>query len=221
MELPSQNTAHESFWRQLLRYLVSTTPGQYTVGAGRDAYAVGDEVLISAEVNDSKFEPITDAAVAATLTLPSGARIELPLELAPIGTTSMPGTSGAAPEEKVSRYVGKLIVTEPGSYQVGMSARRGGKILGEASAAFLVSERSREYFNAVQNVGLLKRIAAETGGRYFPIGKAGEIPDELTMLGGRNSERVSLDLWDMPVNFLLLIGLAGAEWFLRKRQGLA
>jgi hypothetical protein len=102
-----------------------------------------------------------------------------------------------------------------------MSARRGGKILGEASAAFLVSERSREYFNAVQNVGLLKRIAAETGGRYFPIGKSGEILDELTMLGGRNSERVSRDLWDMPVNFLLLIGLAGAEWFLRKRQGLA
>ena len=221
MELPSQNTAHESFWRQLLRYLVSTTPGQFTVGAGRDAYAVGDEVLISAEVNDSKFEPITDAAVAATLTLPSGARIELPLELAPIGPTSMPGTSGVATEEKVSRYVGKLIVTEPGSYQVGMSARRGGKILGEASAAFLVSERSREYFNAVQNVGLLKRIAAETGGRYLPIGKAGELPDELTMLEGRNSERVSLDLWDMPINFLLLIGLAGAEWFLRKRQGLA
>ncbi len=221
MELPSQNTAHESFWRQLLRYLVSTTPGQFTVGAGRDAYAVGDEVLISAEVNDSKFEPITDAAVAATLTLPSGGRIELPLELAPLGMTSMPGTSGAATEEKISRYVGKLIVTEPGSYQVGMSARRGGKILGEASAAFLVSERSREYFNAVQNVGLLKRIAAETGGRYFPIGKSGEILDELTMLGGRNSERVSRDLWDMPVNFLLLIGLAGAEWFLRKRQGLA
>jgi len=221
MELPSQNTAHESFWRQLLRYLVSTTPGQFTVGAGRDAYAVGDEVLISAEINDSKFEPITDAAVAATLTIPSGGRIELPLEIAPLGMTSMPGTSGAATEEKISRYVGKLIVTEPGSYQVGMNARRGGKILGEASAAFLVSERSREYFNAVQNVGLLKRIAAETGGRYFPIGKAGEILDELTMLGGRNSERVSRDLWDMPVNFLLLIGLAGAEWFLRKRQGLA
>src|SRR5262249_18512574 len=33
MELPSQNNAHETFWRQLLRYLVSATPNQYEVAA--------------------------------------------------------------------------------------------------------------------------------------------------------------------------------------------
>jgi hypothetical protein len=32
---------------------------------------------------------------------------------------------------------------------------------------------------------------------------------------------VTKDLWDMPVNFLLLVGLLSGEWFLRKRHGLA
>ena len=44
---------------------------------------------------------------------------------------------------------------------------------------------------------------------------------QITMLEGKNSERVSKDLWDMPINFMLLVGLASAEWFLRKRRGLA
>jgi len=36
-----------------------------------------------------------------------------------------------------------------------------------------------------------------------------------------SSVRETKDLWDMPINFLLLVGLASAEWFLRKRKGLA
>jgi hypothetical protein len=33
--------------------------------------------------------------------------------------------------------------------------------------------------------------------------------------------RETRDLWDMPINFLLLVALAAAEWFVRKRKGLA
>ena len=92
---------------------------------------------------------------------------------------------------------------------------------GEATASFLVSERSREFFEAAPNVPLLKRIATETGGRYFALEDAAGLVDTVSLVEGRHSERVRRDLWDMPINFLLLIGLVGAEWFLRKRQGLA
>jgi hypothetical protein len=30
-----------------------------------------------------------------------------------------------------------------------------------------------------------------------------------------------MDLWDMPINFLLLIALVSAEWGYRKMRGLA
>jgi hypothetical protein len=53
------------------------------------------------------------------------------------------------------------------------------------------------------------------------LSDANDLLDEITLLEGKNSERVSKDLWDMPINFILLVGLAGAEWFLRKRKGLA
>jgi hypothetical protein len=102
-----------------------------------------------------------------------------------------------------------------------MTARRGGATLGEAQSTFLITDRTREFNDAAQNVELLKRAAGETGGKYFPLSDANNLLDEITLLEGKNSERVSKDLWDMPINFILLVGLAGAEWFLRKRKGLA
>ncbi len=207
MEMDSKNTAHENFWRQLLRYLVSTTPNQYEIAAERDVYTRGDVVNLRGEVSDKKFDPITDAQVSAVVTKPSGGTIELPLKI----------NYG----DQVSDYRGEFNPDEMGLYRLEMSARRGGAVLGTAQSSFLITERTREFHDAAQNVELLKRVSAETGGKYFPLNRAKDLLDEITMLEGKNSERVSKDLWDMPINFMLLVGLASAEWFLRKRKGLA
>lgn len=207
MELPSQNTSHETFWRQLLRYQVSSVPRRFEVLTERDTYVAGDEVTIVAELNNARFEPITDAKVVATVTLPSGQRIEVSLD--PIF------------EEKVVNYRGNLTVGEAGIHTISTTASHGGGTTSEVRSSFLVSSQNREYYDAGQNAPLLKRIAAETGGQYYPLSEAGKVADEITLLEGRNSERVARDLWDMPINFLLLIGLVAGEWFLRKREGMA
>ena len=90
-----------------------------------------------------------------------------------------------------------------------------------ATANVLVSDLNREYYSAAQNSDLLKRIAAETGGKYYTPDQTQSLIDDLTYRQTPYSERVTKDLWDMPVNFLLLVGLLSAEWFLRKREGLA
>jgi uncharacterized membrane protein len=207
MEMDSKNTSHENFWRQLLRYLVSTTPKQYEIAAERDVYAPADIINLHGEVNDNKFDAVTDAQVTARITKPQGSTIELPLKI--------------NYNDKGSDYRNELTADENGLYRVEMTAMRGGAMLGTAESTFYVTDRTREFHDAAQNVELLKRVAAETGGKYFPLNQANDLLDEITMLEGKNSERVSKDLWDMPVNFLLLIGLASAEWFLRKRKGLA
>jgi hypothetical protein len=207
MEMNSKNTSHENFWRQLLRYLVSTTPNQYEIAAERDVYAPADVINLRGEVNDNKFDAVTDAQVTARVIKPQGGTIELPLKI--------------NYNDKGSDYRNELTADENGLYRVEMTAVRGGATLGTAESTFYVTDRTREFHDAAQNVELLKRVAAETGGQYFPLNRANDLLDEITMLEGKNSERVSKDLWDMPVNFLLLICLASAEWFLRKRKGLA
>jgi len=211
MELPSQNNAHETFWRQLLRYLVSATPNQYEVAAERDVYTKGDTVVLRGEVNDKKFNAVTDAQVVARVTKPSGATAEIPLKINYGERQNGPGAD----------YRNEFTPDENGLYKIEMTARRGGTTLGSAQSSFLITDRTREFNDAAQNVELLKRAAAETGGKYFPLSAANDLLDEITLLEGKNSERVSKDLWDMPINFILLIGLAGGEWFLRKRKGLA
>ncbi|MGH9832032.1 MAG: glutamine amidotransferase [Blastocatellia bacterium] len=211
MEMPSQNNAHETFWRQLLRYLVSATPNQYEISAERDVYTTGDAITLRGEVHDKKFNAITDAQVVALVTKPSGASTEIPLKI----------NFGEQQNGPVTDYRNEFTADENGLYKIEMTARRGGTTLGTAQSSFLITERTREFHDAAQNVELLKRVAAETGGKYFPFNLANDLLDEITLLEGKNSERVSKDLWDMPINFLLLIGLAGAEWFLRKRKGLA
>ncbi len=210
MQLESKNTSHENFWRQTLRYLVSTTPNPIEVLSERDVYAAGDPVRIRSEVHDKKFEAVKDATVTARITKPSGQTIEMPMAF------NFPAESADAND-----YQTEYKPDEQGLYKIEMTARKAGATLGTAQSSFLVTELNREFHDAAQNVELLKRIAAETGGKYFPLSKANELIEELTYLEGKNSERISLDLWDMPINLLLLIGLASAEWFLRKRKGLA
>ena len=53
------------------------------------------------------------------------------------------------------------------------------------------------------------------------MSQADNLIDDMTHKEGENSIRVTYDLWDMPINFLLLVSLAAAEWFIRKRKGLA
>ena len=207
MLLEAKNNAHETFWRQLLRYLVSTTPNPIEVFSERDVYSAGDTVALRGEVNDKKFEPIKDAQVLTRVTDPSGNTVEIPMTF---GLT-----------ENSSDYRGEYTPAENGLYKIELEARSKGTVLGRAESSFLRTERTREFHDAMQNSELLKRICAETGGKYYEFSRASDLLEDLTYLEGNNSERVSKDLWDMPFNLLLLVGLASGEWFLRKRSGLA
>jgi uncharacterized membrane protein len=219
MEMPSQSNAHETFWRQLLRYVVSTTPNQFEVTSEREVYALGDLINVRGEVNDKKWEAIKDAQVSARVIKPSGASVELPLKLNFSSEAVSQSVSPAGTQP--SDYRNEFAPDEQGVYKLEMTAKRGGATLGEAQSSFLVTDRTREFNDAAQNIELLKRVALETGGQYFPLNQASQLLEEITHLEGKNSERVSRELWDMPINFLLLIGLASGEWFLRKRRGLA
>ena len=68
---------------------------------------------------------------------------------------------------------------------------------------------------------LLKRIAEDTGGRFFTPDNAAGLPEAISYSGRGVTVVEERDLWDMPALFLLLIGLMSAEWGYRRLRGLA
>ena len=207
MKMDSKNNAHETFWRQMLRYLVSGTPQQVEIGTEKEVYSLDDTINIVSDIRDKRFNPVADANATARVTKPSGVVFDVPLKFTTLNS--------------VNTYAGEFRADELGQHRIeliGTSAS-----LGQLSARsnMLVSDLNREYYNAAQNSDLLKRIAAETGGKYYAPAEAQSLLDDLIYRQTPYSERVTKDLWDMPVNFMLIIGLLSAEWFLRKREGLA
>src|SRR5205085_9725686 len=207
MRMDSKHNSHETFWRQMLRYLVSSTPRQTEIGTEKEVYALDDTINIVADTRDKKFNPVADARAVARVTKPSGAVVDVPLKFTTLNS--------------VNTYVGEFKADELGQHRIeliGTSASLGQLT---ATSNMLVSDLNREYYSAAQNSDLLKRIAAETGGKYYTPAQVQSLLDDLIYRQSPYSERVTKDLWDMPVNFMLIVGLLTAEWFLRKREGLA
>jgi hypothetical protein len=205
--MDSKSTAHETFWRQTLRYLVSTTPFQTEVSAEQDVYAIDDMVRVIADIRDKRFNPVNDAHATARITKPSGAVVDVPLKFTTLND--------------VNTYVGQFKVDEPGQHRIDLNATSATVGAVTAKSNLLVSEANREYYGAAQNSDLLKRLATETGGKYYQTNELQPLLDDLTYRQSPYSERVTKDLWDMPINFMLIIGLLAGEWFLRKREGMA
>ena len=210
MMLESKNKSFETFWRNLMRYMVEAAPNTVEASTERSFYGANELVRIRAEVTDEKFIKISDATVSARVTTPSGGTVDLPLKQTVEG-----GFEG---------YANSFQAKEDGLYRVEVSASRAGKqasVLAPAHTSFIVGALNREAREAAQNRELLRRIASETGGGYYTPAEVNKLMDDITHKEGAGSVKVSYDLWDMPINFLLVVGLAVGEWFIRKRKGLA
>jgi uncharacterized membrane protein len=212
MMLESKNKSFESFWTHLLRYSVESVRRSVEATTERSFYGRDEQVRLRVEVADEKFLNVAGAQVTSRVTTPTGRTVEVLMKQTVEG-----GFEG---------YTGVLAATEDGLYKVDVSARRGtgtapSAMIGVAQTSFIAGPPNREARDAAQNSELLKRIAADTGGQYYTEGQATNLIEDLTHTEGPGSQRVPYELWDMPINFLLVIGLAASEWFIRKRKGLA
>jgi hypothetical protein len=84
-----------------------------------------------------------------------------------------------------------------------------------------VSAGDAEYFDAAMRSTLLKRIAEDTGGRFFTTADVAALPEAISYSGRGVTVVEERELWDMPALFLALISLVAAEWGYRRVRGLA
>ena len=204
----SEDLTHETFWRQTLRWLISLAKDPVYVETDREAYAKNETVRVRAEVNDPSFNRINDATVEATVAGPDGRQTTFPL-------------NWSASEDGV--YEGEWTADVDGRSEITVTASRPGpeeaEGYGTAKTSFLVATGAREFFNASQRKDFLQRLAEDTGGRYYSLDNVTYLPEEIVYTQKQSSMVEVLDLWDMPVNFLLLLALLLGEWGLRKRYG--
>jgi uncharacterized membrane protein len=206
MQMDAKDQTYELFWKQILRWLVNTSPDPVMITSDKDTYLPGETVHLSADIANKSFERMNNAKVVAKMTSPEGVTETIPLDW----NGSAEGT-----------YQAELSVTAPGIYQVEVEATQGSENLGSNRTAFQVQDRPVEFYDATLNARLLQSIASSTGGRYYPLSKLGDVPDDAQYVEGETSFVEQKELWDVPFLFMLLCMTFGAEWFWRKRKGLA
>jgi uncharacterized membrane protein len=204
--IPVADLTHERLWRQMLRWLVSDVPGRVVATTSTDDAAPGDGVEVRAEVSDARWVRANGADAIARVTAPSGAVTETPLEWS---------------VTRDGEYAARFVPRERGAHRVEVIARLGRDTLASEPTFVQVRESSAEWFDAGQHRELLERIARETGGRYYASGDALSLPRDIVYSARGNVVMERMDLWDMPVVFLLLVALLGGEWAYRRARGLA
>jgi uncharacterized membrane protein len=198
------DTTHATFWQQLLRSLVSETPGQVLSSTPRPVLSDETNVQLRVEVRDKAYKPSSNSRVEARILGPSGSTDTVELSPKPL-------------EEGV--YVADYSAEKPGSYVAEIVARRDQDEVGRNVLMFRREDGVAENFHAGQNRELLEKLAEQTGGRYYSSGTASKLADEISYSEAGITTTETKDLWDMPVVFLLALMLRGGEWVLRRKWG--
>jgi hypothetical protein len=199
--------SHDLFWQQLLRWLVADSPG--SVAASMPVRMLMDEgrVRLVTQVRDRQFQPAASAQVTAHIVGPEG--VDAMVDLTPSQDT--PGT-----------YQIEWTAEKPGAYLaevVANSADSQHQELGRDVVTFQRENGIAENFHTEQNRQLLEQLAAQTGGRYWKPSELKNLPRDISYSEAGISVRNTKELWDLPIVFILLLGLPITEWFLRRKWG--
>jgi uncharacterized membrane protein len=204
MSQPLEDQTHEEFWQQLLRWMVMDTPGRVVATVPTQMLQDDGRVQFSADVRDKNFLPAADAHVEAHILGPGGSAAQIEM-------TPDPNTPGL--------FHADWAADQPGSYLTEVVATRDKDELGRDVLNFARTDGVAENFHTEQNRGLLEKLSAETGGRYWKPQDLSRLPQEISYSDAGITVRDAKELWNMPAVFLLLLLLPSAEWLLRRKWG--
>lgn len=205
---------HHRFWGQLARWAAEfkAAAGNEFVrfGPERPQIEQGDDALLRARWTEQFLKRFPDLKAHVEITRADDPdrvpvmRVDLtPTETRPLvhegRAASLPG----------GEYLAKLIVE---------NADAGNE---EIVAEFVVAERvTSELSELTANRDLLEQVADVTGGRLFLPDQLHELPALFEGLTETQSLREEIPLWDHWLTLLVICGVLGTEWVLRKLNGL-
>jgi hypothetical protein len=173
----------------------------------RNQFVLGQTVRVRAQITDPQFDPLVAESVFAEVFDPNGRPMIPPVRM-------------QRDSNRAGQFVGSFRVSSPGVWRIDVPIPQSGDQLSEKIDVVLPN---LETDNARQNAQLLRLIAEDTGGAYFPLAEAAaEVPKRLPNRG----EEFQIDqqlktLWDREWLMFLLVGLLSIEWLTRKLLKLA
>jgi uncharacterized membrane protein len=206
VKMSVEDQTHENYWRQLLRWLVDGVPNVVDLHSTTDRVEPGEPVALVADVVDPTFVEVNDARVVAKVTGPKGVVTDVPMQW-----------TGARNGE----YRATFTAADQGMYSVRVDAERAGKSLGTATTDVRATPSDAEYFDAAMHAQRLRRIAEETGGRFYTPATVATMPEDLQYTGRGVTTVEERELWHMPIVLILLVALVSAEWGYRRAVGWA
>ncbi len=174
-----------------------------SVTTSKKTYLWGEPVDIFARTVDENLKPL------------EGARLEG--DVMDQGTGAILSHFSMA-EKGGGSHLAKVDFLAPGRYRIRVSARLGDEIYARETLDLTVDRRGLEDFEFEGDPALLSQVARLTGGSYSDIADADRLAAEINpgMVIVKDFREIRLRL-SLPV-FLILAGLLGVEWLLRKRR---
>jgi len=202
----STDIAYQTLWRQLLRQLTADVPGPLQLSVPTDQVMPGQPATIRAFVTDSIYNPRNDANVQMHVSGSVAGSADVPMEWV---------------VDRDGEYRATFTPTAPGlqTVRVDVTDSTGRRLTD--SVVVRVGDLNAEYVDAEMRAPLLKRIADETGGKFYRPDRLSTLVEDLAMSKNGVTVVNQMDLWDMPFIFLLLVALVCAEWGYRRARGLA
>ena len=204
--IPLEDQTHENFWRQMLRWLVDGVPDTVEVRTTVDRVEPGEPVTVEATVVDKAYVELNDATVTARITRPTGETLDVPLEWT---------------GERDGLYRGTFVTREAGTYEVAVDSSHDSAAVGTGMAFVRAAPSDAEYFDPIMHEGPLRRIAEETGGRFYTPETTAGLAEDVRYAGRGVTSVEERELWNMPIILIALMGLICAEWGYRRVVGLS
>ncbi len=217
MSVRSEVKFHEKFWKQVIRWTAVGARERLRVQMSKDhRYGPGEKAYIAVTVLGKDYRPVRGARVTAVIDQ-EGAR---------------PRDLMLYPSAEEGVYRAEFDPGGNGFYKVTIKAEGPGLEGMEPVESFYeVSEPVTEYRDAgLKGEALRKDLAEATGGAFYSTADAPErttaaLVEELVKRAKearKEDRKVELmEIWDMPMLFILLLGLFALEWIVRRRSGLA
>jgi hypothetical protein len=205
-KIPVDDMTHENFWRQLLRWLTDGSHGPVLSETSAERVEKGESATVDADVADPAFVGVNNARVSAEVTSPSGRSQQVAMQWT---------------GQRDGEYRGTFAADEDGVYRANVSAVRAGVDLGSDDTYVRAAPSDNEYFDPAMRAQLLKRIADETGGRFYESSGVAALAEDVKYSGRGVTTIEERELWDMPALLILMLGLLITEWTYRRVRELA